>query len=108
MDGSKGLWFLTGIGFGALVGILYAPRAGEETRELLNQKTDEGLDFVKTKGSELRDQASQAIDRGKETFGRTVDRGKEVVNRQKEQVQAAVDAGKQAYRETSVDVRTGS
>ncbi|MBV9624522.1 MAG: YtxH domain-containing protein, partial [Acidobacteria bacterium] len=35
-DGSPGLlWFIAGIGIGALVAILYAPQSGSETREIL-------------------------------------------------------------------------
>ena len=29
------LWFLAGLGFGALMGVLYAPRSGRETREAI-------------------------------------------------------------------------
>ncbi len=33
-SGVSGLgWFLAGLGVGALVGVLYAPKAGKETRE---------------------------------------------------------------------------
>lgn len=83
-------YFLAGLGIGTLVGILYAPRPGEETRDLLTHKADEGREFVKRRSRELRDQAEEYIAKGKET-----------VARQKEHVQAAVDAGKQAYRESS-------
>ena len=32
--GTSGLgWFLAGLGVGALIGVLYAPKAGKETRE---------------------------------------------------------------------------
>ena len=33
--GSKVSFFLVGMGIGALVGILFAPKSGEETREYL-------------------------------------------------------------------------
>ena len=36
------LWFLAGLGVGAVVGVLYAPRSGNETREALRSKADEG------------------------------------------------------------------
>ena len=32
-DGSGFLWFLAGLGIGAAVGILYAPKSGDETRQ---------------------------------------------------------------------------
>ena len=62
--------FLVGLGMGIVVGVLYAPRAGEETRELLTHKADEGRDFVKRRGRELRDQADDYIAKGKETVER--------------------------------------
>src|SRR5262249_43307551 len=40
--GSGILWFLTGLGIGAVVGILYAPQSGNETREILMAKAEEG------------------------------------------------------------------
>ncbi|MDQ1610049.1 MAG: hypothetical protein QOE16_2781, partial [Microbacteriaceae bacterium] len=41
-NGNGFLWFLTGLGIGAAVGILYAPQSGSETREILMAKADEG------------------------------------------------------------------
>ena len=36
--GSKISFFLVGLGIGAAVGVLFAPRSGEETRDLITQK----------------------------------------------------------------------
>jgi gas vesicle protein len=108
MAENKGLWFLAGLGVGTVIGILYAPRSGAETREYLGRKTGEGRDLVTRKAGELRQQASDLVDRGREyidkgkdAVSRQVDRGREVWGRNKEQFQAAVDAGKQAYREST-------
>ena len=68
--------------------LLLAPKSGRETRELLKDKADEGKEYLKRRGSELREDASDLIDRGKG-----------VIDRQKDTVSDAVDAGKQAYRE---------
>ncbi len=87
-DSGKITYFLAGIGLGTLIGVLFAPRAGEETREYLSDKAGEGRDFVMRKGREVRTQAEDIITKGKETLGR-----------QKDNLQAAVEAGKQAYRE---------
>jgi gas vesicle protein len=108
MASAKGLWFLGGVGIGVAIGLLYAPQSGADTREMLGRKTDEGLEFVNRKSEELRQQAGeyaergkQVVERGKEVMGRSVERGRDAFSRQKEQFQAAVDAGKQAYRESS-------
>jgi gas vesicle protein len=82
-------YFCLGLGIGVAVGILFAPKSGEETRALLREKADEGKDFLARKSSEL-----------KETSAELIDRGKLALNKQKEQLAAAVDAGRQAYKET--------
>jgi gas vesicle protein len=84
------LWFLAGLGFGALMGVLYAPRSGRETRDALMNTAQEGGDYIKTRGREA-----------KETVSQWVDRGKDVVGQQKEKISAAIDATRQAYREAT-------
>ena len=46
-------WFLAGIGIGALVGILYAPKSGRETREDIAQGAREGSEYLRSKRSKL-------------------------------------------------------
>lgn len=88
-DGSNNfMWFLAGLGFGALLGVLYAPRSGRETRQAIRNTAQEGKEFIKKQGREAR-----------ETMGEWVDRGKEAFNRQKEQFSSAYEAGRQAYHE---------
>jgi gas vesicle protein len=74
--GSKVSFFLVGLGIGALVGILFAPKSGEEGRE-----------YAQRKARELRERAEDVIERGKS-----------VAARQKETISAAVDAGRDAYQ----------
>jgi len=85
-------WFLAGLGLGAAVGILYAPKSGRETRETLLASADEGRDFVTQRGREAREHVSTWVDRGKETVGK-----------QREQINSAIEAGRQAYREATGD-----
>jgi len=87
-DASKFGFFLAGIGVGVVIALLFAPRSGEETRELIRGKADQGRDYVTGKSRELRHQA--------EDF---VDKAKDLVAQQKEQLSAALEAGKQAYQE---------
>ena len=87
-NGSGVLWFLAGLGIGAAVAILYAPHSGEETRQILMSKAEEGRDFVRKRARDAREQAEQ-----------WASRGKDVINSQKEQIRSAVEAGRQAYRE---------
>lgn len=85
--GSKVSYFLVGLGIGALVGILFAPKSGEETREFLSSKADEGREYAQKKARELRERAEDLIERSKE-----------IISRQKDAVSTAVDAGKEAYK----------
>jgi gas vesicle protein len=80
--------FLLGLGVGVGIGMLFAPKSGSETREYIKSKAGEGTDYIKQRGSELKDTASGWVDRGKETLGR-----------QKETLNDAMEAGKQAYRD---------
>jgi gas vesicle protein len=85
--GSKVTYFLVGLGVGALVGILFAPKSGEETREFLSQKADEGRDFAQRKAKELRERADDLIERSKDA-----------ANRGKDSISAAVEGAREAYR----------
>src|SRR5580700_8605941 len=85
-------WFLAGVGLGALVGVLYAPRSGSETRDQIRARAEEGRDYVRTRAREARGQASE-----------WVDRGRDVVNQQKDQFRAAYEAGRQAYQEATTE-----
>ena len=87
-DDNKFSYFFLGLGLGVAVGLLFAPKTGEETRDLLLNKADEGKEFLKRRTTELRDSAVDAVEKGKNA-----------VSRQKDQLSAAVEAGKQAYRE---------
>ena len=89
MDDDRSLsYFFLGLGLGVAIGILFAPKSGEETREYLRSKAGEGKDYLKRRGTEIRDSASDLVEKGKSA-----------VTRQRDQIVAAVEAGKQAYRE---------
>jgi gas vesicle protein len=89
--GSKVSFFVVGLGVGALIGILFAPKSGEETREYLTGKAEEGKEYAQKKARELRERAEDLIERSKE-----------IMSRQKEAVSSAVgsavEAGKETYR----------
>ena len=80
--------FLLGLGVGVAIGMLFAPKSGEETRELIKNKAGEGGEYLKQRGSELKDTASGWADKGREAVGK-----------QKENLNEAMEAGKQAYRD---------
>lgn len=88
--GSKVAFFIVGMGIGALLGILFAPKSGEETRDYLSSKADEGRDYAQKKARELRERAEDLIERSKE-----------IMAKQKDALSSAVDAGKETYKRES-------
>jgi gas vesicle protein len=88
--GSKVSFFLVGLGIGALVVVLFAPKSGDETREYLSDRADEGREYAQKKARELRERAEDLIERSKE-----------IMARQKDALSTAVEAGKDTYKRES-------
>ena len=89
-EGSKFIYFLAGLSIGALVGVLFAPQSGEQTRDMIADRAGESREYLLRKSRELREQATGYVDRGKE-----------IIEEQRDNLTAAVEAGKQAYRAES-------
>ena len=89
MDENNNLsYFFLGMGLGVAVGLLFAPKSGPETRDLILNKADQGREYLRKRGEDLRDSANDLLDKGRS-----------VISQQKDQFNSAVEAGKQAYRE---------
>ncbi|MFZ1137136.1 MAG: YtxH domain-containing protein [Candidatus Korobacteraceae bacterium] len=91
-DGSGILWFMAGLGIGAALGILYAPKTGEETRQQILDAAGQGKDAVKERARQAREQA-----------GTWADKGRDYLNNQKDQIRTAYEAGRQAYHDSTTD-----
>ena len=72
-------WFLAGLGLGSLLGVLYAPRAGQETREELMSSAIGSGEYVRQRSRDVQQQAGQYVERGKSQVNEYVGRGKEQV-----------------------------
>jgi gas vesicle protein len=79
-------YFLAGLGIGSAVGILFAPKSGEKTRQYLAKKASEGNELARKKSRELRDRAEEAVEHGKEMIAQT-----------KGQIATAIEAGLETY-----------
>src|SRR5271169_5253506 len=66
-------YFLAGLAIGSLVGIVFAPKSGEGTREYLSKKVKEGSKHARKKARELGDRAGDLIERGKELVNQTTE-----------------------------------
>jgi len=117
-------WFLAGLGVGALVGILYAPKSGRETRDELASGAREGTEYLRNRTRQAAEEVNalvdksreqmgdyvergrEAVDRGRAQWEEFVERGKGLVNEQTGRVTAAVDAGRKAYKSAAVGGNT--
>jgi len=86
--GEKALYFVLGAMIGAVTALLFAPRSGVETRQLIASKAREGADIVAARAKAVAEKTADYVERGKG-----------ILQQQRDSLSAAVDAGKQAYRE---------
>ena len=102
---------------GVILGILYAPKSGKETREEIGRKTEELIararkDYEmalerskKTYESaikrlrELECAAKEKVEHVEEEVGEIVEQGKEVLQNGKSRLKRAIDAGVEAFKE---------
>ena len=75
--------FIAGMGVGVVGALVFAPRSGEDTREILSEKVEEGKQYAKGRAQEIRSLATD-----------TVEEGKKAVARQTNAVAAAAQAAK--------------
>ncbi len=84
-------WFIAGIGLGALVGVLFAPKSGRETREGLISGARDKKDYVAMRSKQARDQINSVVDRSKDQINDYAERGKGVVEKGRERWSGMVD-----------------
>ena len=86
------LAFLMGGLVGSLLGLLFAPMAGRETRERIRDASTEVKDRTITTAQRAREETTEKVTE-------LVDKGKARVDDATESVRAAVEAGKSAFVE---------
>src|SRR5258707_13486477 len=75
------VWFLAGLGVGATVALLYAPRTGKETRKMISKAAERGRDFVEDQAEAVRDRATAVRDRAVDLGGDIRDRSRDLYER---------------------------
>jgi gas vesicle protein len=104
-NGVQGVaWFLAGLGVGALIGILYAPKSGRETREDLAQGAREGSEYLRARGRQAAEQMGEYVDKGRDHVNQYVGRGREIVDRGRAQWEDFVERGKNIVSDQSTRV----
>ena len=89
------LSFLLGALSGAALAILFAPRSGRETREILSEKLRETADRSRRAGQEALEKGREAV----ENASGYLDRQRDALEKRRDRLSAAVEAGRQAYRD---------
>ncbi len=91
-------WFIAGLGLGALVGVLFAPKAGRDLREGLMSGARESKEYVANRSKQARDQINSVVDRSREQINEYTDRGREIAEKGRERWSGIVDrvAGSQS------------
>lgn len=107
---SKLSYFLVGAGVGAVIALLFAPKAGKELREDISGATKRSIDYANDRAkavgqkastmySSSREKANELYGLSREKTTNIVEAGRNVISDQKQRVAAAIEAGKRAYQE---------
>jgi len=62
---AKGYFFLAGLGAGAAVALIFAPKSGEQTREYIADGADRAKEYLAAKGRGLRHRAEGLVKKDK-------------------------------------------
>jgi len=89
-DNDSFMWFLGGLSLGTFLGVLYAPRAGSETRQEIKDTVEEGRGYIKELGRDARGSAVALVERAKSA-----------ISYQRNQLGSAIEAGRDAYRDAT-------
>ena len=83
--GSVMLAFVLGAVAGAAVALLFAPAAGEETREYLGKRAREGRDRAKDAARDAGEQGREFYQRQRENVTSAIERGREAFQQAREE-----------------------
>jgi len=83
--GSVMLAFVMGAVAGAAVALLFAPAAGEETRDYLGKRAREGRDRAKDAARDAGEQGREFYQRQRENVTSAIERGREAFEQAREE-----------------------
>ena len=91
----KLIYLGAGCGIGMILGLLFAPESGEETRHNLGSKVDDLTHRVQEKISQsgIGDTASQ-------TWNNVMEKGKNVASIGRQRINESIEAGKRKFNES--------
>lgn len=96
--------FLLGVAMGVGAALLFAPRAGEETRRLIGESARRAGENVLDSVAGVTDRVGAEVAEMQERVTDRVDDAREAVRRGQEQVLDAIDAGRAAAAEARAEL----
>ncbi len=106
-SGSVAIALFAGLAIGAVLGILFAPKSGKESRKELVEKGErllemskEGFSEVKEKTKDLTEAGKQKIEELKIAGGELLEKSKKKVEITTKKIKKIVDESKAAAKET--------
>lgn len=97
--------FLFGAALGAVAGVLFAPRSGEETRRELEEGADKVRQDAEEKLTELRQEVEQAYDRAREEMKARLQGARSELEGRGKQAEDVYRAGRDAAREAREELQ---
>lgn len=79
--------FLGGALIGGAIALLFAPRSGAETRNMIREFVDDEVDMVKEQAARARDYVEGEVDRYKRKAGRAAKKFEHMVEEARERVE---------------------
>lgn len=96
--------FLLGVAMGAGIALLFAPRSGSATRQLIGDRAREAGDTVREAVADVTDSVVERAEEVRDRVGMRVDAVRDVIHRGERRVVDAFDAGRYATREARVEL----
>jgi gas vesicle protein len=87
------VWFMAGMGVGAAVALLYAPRTGKETRKIITKAAGRGREFIEDQAEAVKERAGAVRERAADLGADLRDRSRDLYERGRD---LAKDAGEDA------------
>jgi len=83
---------IVGVAIGGVLGLLFAPKTGEELRSDIKGKAEEAIDRLNDASTELATRAKELADRTRDSLSSSVEVGKDAYQKTKEELAARLDA----------------
>ena len=92
---------LTGFAAGAILGLLYAPKAGKEIRKDIKDKSEEIIEKSKKNYEVISDKTKEKVADLKEKSTEFIEKSREKINQAKDVLSEKVNIGKEKAKEVS-------